>query len=223
MASITSTGLGSGLDINGMVTKLVAAERSAADTRNTTREANDNAKITALGNFKGALSDFKTSLTTLSQTSSFQKITANSSDTSIITASALSVAEVASYQVEVKSTAQSHALASKAYADPTTVVGSGTLTINFGTTDYDTTTKAYNGFTPNANKPSLTLTIDSTNNSLVGIRDAVNKANAGVTASIINDGSGNRLVFKSTDTGLSNSMQIKVTESGGAGLSDLAF
>ncbi len=223
MSTITSTGLGSGLDVSGIVSKLVAAERLAVDTRNTKKEADDNAKITAFGNFKNALSDFKSSLSALSKTSSFQKISSDSSDSTIITASALSVADVASYQMEVKNLAQSHALASKAYVDPTTVVGTGTLTINFGTTTYDANTKVYDGFTQNPAKSSLSLTIDSTNNSLTGIRDAINNANAGVSASVLNDGTGNRLVIKSTDSGVKNSLQIKVTEAGTPGLSDLAF
>ncbi|MDP2903888.1 MAG: flagellar filament capping protein FliD [Methylovulum sp.] len=223
MSTITSTGLGSGLDVSGIVTKLVAAERLAVDTRNTKKEADDNAKITAFGNFKNALSDFKSSLSALSKTSSFQKISSDSSDSTVITASALSVADVASYQMEVKNMAQSHALASAAYADPTAVVGTGSLTINFGTTTYDASTKVYGGFTQNPAKSSLSLTIDSSNNTLTGIRDAINNAKAGVTASVLNDGTGNRLVFKSTDSGVKNSLQIKVTETGAPGLSDLAF
>lgn len=223
MATITSTGLGSGLDVNGIVTKLVAAERQAADTRNNVKEADDNAKITAFGSFKGALSDFQSAISSLKQTSNYQKITADSSDSTAVTASALSVADVASYQLKVKNLAQSHALASMAYADPSTVVGSGTLTINFGTTSYDPDTQIYSGFSQNTAKTSLSLTIDSSNNTLSGIRDAINKANAGVSAAILNDGTGNRLVLKSTDTGVNNSLQIHVTETGAAGLANLAF
>jgi flagellar hook-associated protein 2 len=223
MAAITSTGLGSGLDVNGIVTKLVAAERMSADTRNSKVEATDNAKITAYGTFKGALSDFKATVTSLSQSSNYQNITATSSDTAVVSASALSVADVGDYQLKVNTLAQSHALASKAYTEPTTIVGSGSLTVNFGTTVYDPVTKVYSGFTQSSTKSSLSLTIDSTNNTLVGIRDAINGAKAGVTASILNDGTGNRLVLKSNDTGVSNSIQVQVTEAGGAGLADLAF
>ena len=223
MAAITSTGLGSGLDINGMVTKLVAAERSPSDTRFTKREASDNAKITAFGNFKSALSDFKGSFSALSQSSSFQKISAESTDSTVIKASALSVADIGSYQMEVKSLAQNHVVASAGYADPSSVVGTGTLTINFGTAAYDATTNQYTDFTQNPSKSSLTLTIDSSNNTLTGIRDTINKSNAGVSASILNDGTGNRLILKSTDSGVKNSMQIKVSDAGTSGLSDLAF
>lgn len=223
MATITSTGLGSGLDVNGIVTKLVAAERLTTDTRNNNKEADDNAKITAFGSFKGALSDFKSAISSLSQTSNYQKITAGSSDSAVVTASALSVADVASYQLKVKNLAQSHALASIAYNDPSSVVGSGTLTINFGTTTYDPNTQIYSGFAQNTAKTSLSLTIDSSNNTLSGIRDAINKANAGVSAAILNDGTGNRLVLNSTDTGVNNSLQVKVTETGATGLANLAF
>jgi flagellar hook-associated protein 2 len=223
MAAITSTGLGSGLDVNGIVTKLVAAERMSADTRNSKVEATDNAKITAYGTFKGALSDFKATVTSLSQSSNYQNITATSSDSAVVSASALSVADVGDYQLKVNTLAQSHALASKAYTEATSIVGSGNLTVNFGTTVYDPVTKVYSGFTQSSTKSSLSLTIDSTNNTLVGIRDAINGAKAGVTASILNDGTGNRLILKSNETGLSNSIQVQASEVGGAGLSALAF
>jgi flagellar hook-associated protein 2 len=100
-------------------------------------------------------------------------------------------------------------------------VGTGTITFRFGT--YDGT------FTANPAKAIESVTIDATNNSLQGIRDAVNAADAGVTASIVNDGSGYRLLFKSDDSGEDNSLEVTVTDTGdgnnldNAGLSQLAY
>lgn len=241
MANITSTGLGSGLDINGLVTKLVAAERTPTETRLTKSEATLQAKISSLGNFKSALSTFQSSLSGLANFRNFQKHSATSSDTSLLTASADTNADAANYSVQINQLAQNHSLVSGTFASADTVVGTGTLTIKFGTTDYTDPdaggpqTGTYNGFTQNSDKGTLSLAIDSSNNTVGGIRDAINQANAGVTATLINDGEGYRLVLASNDSGAKNSVQIGVqdddynasTNPGGntdtSGLSVLAF
>jgi flagellar hook-associated protein 2 len=102
-------------------------------------------------------------------------------------------------------------------------VGSGTLTIQYGTYDSNSNT-----FTLNNAKPAQTVTIDPANNTLSGVRDAINAANIGVSATIINDGASNRLVMTSKDTGASSSIKISVSDSDGndldaSGLSQLAF
>jgi len=229
MAGITSTGLGSGIQVSQLVSQLVQAEGTPALTRLARQEADIQARISSLGNFKSALSAFRDSLSTLKSLSSFQKISANSGDATLFTASAEAGADLGSYRIEVKQLAQSHALASKQFTSAADVVGTGTLTIKFGATVYDSGTDTYTSFAQNADKGTLTLTIDSTNNTLTGIRDAINKANAGVTAAIINDGSGYRLVLNSTDSGAKNSLQVAVsgdsagTDTDTDGLSALAF
>jgi flagellar hook-associated protein 2 len=107
-------------------------------------------------------------------------------------------------------------------------VGTGTLTIKFGTTTYDSSNNP-TAFTQNGNKASLTLTVDSSNNTLAGLTLAINQANAGVTAAIVTDNSGSRLVLKSTATGANSSMEISVTNDAdlsntdNLGLSKLAY
>lgn len=227
MTRITSTGLGSGLDIKSLVTGLVSAEGTPATTRLAKQEAKLTTQISSYGNLKSAMSDFQNALSGLSLSSNFQKMSATSSDTATLSVSAFSNADNGSYQIQVNQLAQAQALASKSYASATTVVGTGTLTINFGTTDYTPASgvnpAVYNSFSQNTDKAPLTLTIDSSNNTLVGVRDAINNAKGGVAASIINDGSGSRLVLSPTDAGAKNSLQISVAETGAAGLSDLAF
>ena len=78
------------------------------------------------------------------------------------------------------------------------------LTFEFGT--YDSATPP--DFTVNTAKASKTITIDATNNSLTGLRDAINAANMGVSASIINDGTNSRLSITSADTGARNALRI---------------
>ena len=105
----------------------------------------------------------------------------------------------------------------------TTTLGTGTLTIDIGSWNSD-----YSSFTRNGTAGSQSITIDSTNNTLTGVRDAINSAAAGVTASIVNDGSGNRLVLSSSTTGAANGFRVTTTDADGnntdgAGLSQLAF
>jgi flagellar hook-associated protein 2 len=126
-----------------------------------------------------------------------------------------------SHSVEIQTLAQSQKLKSASFTTTSSSVGSGTLTIQFGT---------YSGgtFTLNPDKAAQSITIPSGNSSLSGIRDAINQANAGISASIVNDGTGNRLVIASQDTGLSNSLKITTTDNDGnntdnTGLSQLVY
>lgn len=232
MAGITSTGLGSGLNISNLVSQLVQAERTPIAARLDRQEAEIQSKISSFGNFKSALSAFRDSLSALKNLSSFQKISGTSSDSGIVSVSAESNADLGNYKIEVKQLAQSHALATGYFASADAVVGTGTLTLKFGTTDYtppaDGVPGSYNGFTQNPDRGTLTLQIDSSNNTLSGIRDAINNAKAGVTAVIVNDGGGARLVLNSSETGAENSLQISVADDDGnstdtSGLSVLSF
>lgn len=228
MTTVTSTGLGSGLDINGIVSKLVAAEQTPVTTRLDRQEAADQAKISALGTFKSALGDFKTAVDAMKNSTTFAKMQATSGDSTVVSANASLNAEAGDYTLNVKQLAQAQGLASKVYANANDVVGSGTLTIKFGTNTFDATTHNPSGFTQNADQGTLSITLDSSNNTLTGVRDAINKAGGGVKASIVNDGTGNRLVLTSASSGAKNGMEITVSDSDGddtdaAGLSALAF
>jgi len=222
MAGITSTGIGSGMNISSLVAQLVQAEQLPAASRLDRQEATIQAKISSIGNFKSSLSSFRDSLAALKNLGTFEKVTATSGDSTLFTASAEKNADLASYKVEVKKLAQAHALASGSYSSADAVIGTGTLTIKFGTTTYDSNSDTYSGFVQNSEKGTLTLSIDNTNNTLTGIRDAINKAKAGVTAAVVNDGSGYRLVLNSTDSGAKNSLQVSAS-GGDGGLSVLAF
>ncbi len=222
MASITSAGIGSGLDVNGLVQQLVAAERAPVENRLNRREALYQAELSAYGTVKSVLSSFQTTMANLASVAEFNKLKTTSSDTTILEASASSSAATGTYSVEISTLAKAQTLASDAFADTTTEIGTGTLTFQFGTYDSGT-------FTANADKAVQTVDIGATDGSLSGIRDAVNNADIGVTASIINDGSGYRLVFNSEDSGADNSLKITVSDStdssdtDDAGLSQLAY
>ena len=224
MPDISSPGLGSGLDVQGIVGRLVAAEGQPATLRLDRKEARYQAELSALGAFKSALSSFQGTLSSLTAVASFRPRTASSSDTDLLTVSATGDAAEATYSVSVEQLAQAQKLASAAFADTTSSVtggNGGTLTFRFGT---------YSGgtFTVNPERATATVTISAANSSLQGIRDAVNEADIGVTASIINDGTGNRLVFVSNYSGAANGLEITVSDDDGndtdnAGLSQFAY
>lgn len=215
MATISSAGIGSGLDINSLVTQLVAAERQPAESRLDRQEGMLQAKLSAFGTFKSALSSFQDALENLTTPSAFQTRSATSGNEQLFTASASSVATAGTYDIMVSKLAQAHSLASATKTATTDTVGTGTITVRFGAWAYDPGTGVPTGFTLNADKAEATITIDGTNNSLQGVRDAINNANIGVTASIINDGTGYRLVTTSKDSGADNAMEITVSSADG--------
>jgi flagellar hook-associated protein 2 len=211
---VSAAGIGSGLDVNGIVEQLMVSERRplAALSR---QELAHTQKLSAFGQLRGALASFQTALKDLGSGSKFQALSATSSDTKVLSASAAGKAIPASYQIEVKQLAQQHKLASAGYASADDIVGSGTLTIQFGT--YDSSS---NSFTANAGKAAKSISIDPANNTLAGVRDAINAANAGITATIVNDGgaAGNRLVLTASDSGAASSLKIGVIDDDGNGL-----
>lgn len=236
MATITAAGIGSGLDINGLLEQIVAAERAPTENRLNVKEANLQAELTAFGTLKGAVSSFQSSLGKLKDPTFFNSNDVSVSNTDVLTASISSVAQEGNYSVEVQTLAQSHALASIAFDSLDDVIGSGTLSFNFGSTDYDPGSSfdagddSYNGFVQNPEYSTASIVIDNTNNTVSGLRDAINSAQIGVSASIVDDGNGYRLLLTSTHTGADNSMQISVDEGGAeagnldtSGLSVLAF
>lgn len=224
MTGLTVSGIVSGLDVNGIIDGLVAAERDPTNTRLDLRELEIDAELSAVGTLKSGLAAFRDAASPLAFATTFQSLNVQSSDSDVIGASASSVAEPGSYQIEASQLAQAHGLASKAFESTTESVGEGTITVRFGTYDADGNT-----FTANAEKTAQSFTIDSSNSSLQGLRDTINAADAGVEANIVNDGSGFRLVLRSEDTGAANSLQITVSgdtdgqDLDDAGLSQLAF
>ena len=226
---LTATGLGSGLDVNGLVSQLVSSERAVSDLQLNRQETKLNSKFSALGSLKSSLGGFKSALSGLNTLSSFDLKTASSSDSSIFTAAANTDAIASSYSIAVSQLATSHSLASSGFADSDeSVIGTGTITIRRGTTDYVPGTDTYNSFSLNPESTAATITIDSNNNTLEGVMTAINDADTGINASIINDGSGFRLLLSSELTGAENSLEISVGDDDGnntdtSGLSRLAF
>lgn len=212
MAGVSSLGLGSGIDIRSIVDGLVAAERQPQEFLLTRQESDIQAKLSSFGIFKSALSDFRASLAGLRDAGKFASLNATTSQSDVISASVSSNADIGHFNLESKQLAQAQSLVTGGFSDANATVGTGQLTIKFGSTDYDADTDTYNSFSQNAEQGTLTLNLDAGNNTLTGLRDAINEADAGVKASIVYDGSAYRMVLASENTGASNSMQITVDD-----------
>jgi len=219
--TLAAPGVGSGLDVNGLVSKLMAVEQQPL-TALATKETGYQTKVSAYGALKSVLSNLQSAMTGLAAPSTFQTMSAALGDSTLATTTAGSTAQAGSYNVTVQALAQSQKLlGTTSFANTTNTLGSGTITLQFGT-------YAAGSFTPNAAKAAKTISIPASSNTLSGVRDAINAAGAGVTASIVNDGTGNRLVVTSNDTGTANALKITVADDDGnnsdaSGLSQLAY
>jgi flagellar hook-associated protein 2 len=230
MAAITSLGVGSGLDLGTLVSGLIEAERAPTENRLNLKQQNITTELSAFGLLRSSLSQFQTSLGGLKSSTAFHAKAINASDSSVFSTSVESFADVGSYSIEVTAMARAQSLATSAataFATVDDVIGSGMLTIQFGTT----TTGPY-AFTPDLARPPQAIDISAANgnNTVSGLRDYINDNDFGVQASVVDDGAnGYRLVFTSEDTGAANSMELTVTTDGdgndtdNAGLSQLAF
>jgi len=203
------------IDVAGIVSSLMTVEQQPI-TRLNNQITSYNAKISALGSVQSALSSFQSAVQGLNSLT-FNTFSATSSNTGVVSATASSIAKPGNYSLNVSQLAQAQNLVVAGQASATTAIGGGsstTLTFDFGTISGGTLTNGKYASASFASNGGATksVTIDSSNNTLGGIRDAINAANIGVTASIINDGSAApyRLVLTSNTTGVANSMKISV-------------
>jgi len=210
---LQASGVGSGIDVAGLVNQLVAAERVPAEQRLKSREKEINSLISAFGKLTSSMSSLQTTLASLKDSSSFQDRIATSGNEAFFTATASTTAAAGAYNVVVNNLADAHTIVSPGAADPdynfaatTDAVGQGTLDIELGTWSGGTFTQT----------STATITIDATNDSLEGMRDAINASGLGVSASIIQDGAEYRLSVSSADTGSTNTIRMTATSETGS-------
>lgn len=199
MANIQFGGLITGLDTNALIAGLVKAESRSIDllSAEKVRYQAQDAVFTSL---IGALGKLRSTAQGLSLSTDFSKKAVTSSNEAVLTATANTSADVGSFTIAVDSLARSQSVQSTSFTSATAAIGTGTLTINVGGAE-------------------TTLTIDGTNNTLTGLKDAINDSNASVSASIINLGAETpdyRLVVQSNDTGVANAVTITSGLSGGS-------
>lgn len=215
MASIQSLGVGSGLDVNSIISQLMAIEQQPIK-RLEMAAAGVKAEISAYGTIKSKLDSLDSAVASLSKAQTWLNTSVNLNGANEFTVTASTDASPVDLDINIQSLAQRQSIATKTFALSSTAVGTGSLEIRLGTWS-----AGFGAFNPqmidDPNNPgnliprSVSITIDAAHQTLSGIRDAINAAGAGVTATILNDSSGARLVVRSDETGEENGFQISVT------------
>lgn len=205
---LTALGAGSGIDTASLVTSLVSATFDPKDAQLKTKEDANTAKISALGTLTSGIDAFATALQNLVAGGTL-KSQPSTSDSSIVTATAQSGANIGSLsaQIEVRQLATARSLYSPSLGASTTAVGLGSLTLTSAAGSYN-------------------IVITSSNNTLAGLATAINAANtgttpSGVTASVVTDSGGSRLIVKGA-TGAANSFSIVANNDADANLTRFA-
>jgi len=222
--SISAAGLGSGLDVNSIVAGLMEVESQPLTLLQNTASSL-NTQVSAFGQLQSLMSGMRDAANALTSLSLWNQTTSSSADASSVAVTTTGGAVAGSYSVSVQKLAASQTISSSAFASADTAVGQGTLTIELGAWGSGADAGS---FTAKAGSPPLTITIGPDDTSLASIRDKINGAGAGVTATIVNDASGARLAIRSSSTGAENGFRITGTETAGdgnpgAGLAALSY
>ena len=201
MASSTITGLGSGLKIDEIVAALTAAEKAPKQTQINTQTQKATTSLSAIGTVKSALDTYRSAIAKLNTATSFNGLAATSSDKAVANITITDGVSTGNYSLEVTQLATASKISTKVYSGASAVINSSgqahTLTIGQGDTTY-----------------SVNIADGAT---LQQARDSINSQlqSKGVTANIVTDASGSRLVFSSTKMGAGTELTL-------GGSSDLA-
>lgn len=197
MPTITSSGA-NGIDVNSLVSQLVAAERAAPAARIAAKESKAQTKLSAYGSLQSAVDSFRQSVTKLNSSDALNARTTGVGKPELLSATATPKAVAGNYRVSVERLAQTHQVASAGYPSSTAAVGEGKLS-----------------FSNDSN--SFSVTIDSSNNTLTGLRDAINAAsgNSSVRATIVRADDGDHLVMTSLQSGEAGELSISASDANG--------
>lgn len=199
---LTANGLGSGLDINGIVSALVNAEKAPKEAQFNVQEGKLNTQISALGALKSAISEFTDKLKPLSDPNTFNGFTSKLSSSDFLKVKTTSDAVAGSYNISVKQLAQSQKLGSAAVADADAAIGAGTLSFSVNGESFDIEVGA---------EDSLKDIVKKINGS---------DSNVGVTATIVNGDAGPQLVLTSDKTGEDNTITVTASADSSSALAD---
>lgn len=218
MATISSPGIGSGLDVQSIVSQLVALEKAPLNQLKT-QATSIQSRISAYGTITSQITALSDAANKLGTASGWNSVLASSSNASAVGVTAASGAPATSLTMEVQQLAKAQSVASGAVASGSGV-GGGTMTIELGSW-------AAGSFTAGSATP-VSVTINPGEDTLTEIAAKINNANAGVSATVLKDASGERLLMRSEDTGAENGFRVLVADADGndsdaSGLSRLAF
>lgn len=195
---ITSLGAGSGIDTKNLVEQLTEIERAPRQQSIDTKKEKYETQISDFGLLRGALDTFQDAADLLSDEETFYSKGASYSDGNALVPTLLTKdAEAGEYSFVVSALAQSQSLSSTTtFSDTADAVGKGELVFTFGDPEKD----------------PVTVTIDDSNNSLTGLKDAINDADFGAQASIVDVGGGTFKLLITAESGLDNALTITANE-----------
>ena len=222
MATISSLGIGSGLDSNSIVSKLVALEKQPL-VQLQAKAKLETTQISAFSKVQSEFSDLATAAAAMLSPTAWSTRAATSSNTSVATITVDPTAQATSFSLDVDQLAAAQSNASAGV--PTgALVGAGTLKIQLGTWS-GTTTKSFAAGTT----PSVSIAVSATD-TVTTLAAKINKANAGVVATSFNDGTQDRLLLRSSNTGEASGFQVLASDvagttpiTDGTGVSRFAF
>lgn len=201
------TAAGGSIDVNGIVSQLMALEREPL-AKLKQQQSGINTKLSSWGKLKSALSELQTATDKLTRQSTWQNNTAKSGNDTSVVATGGSGGARGAHSLVVQQLAQSQAVATRAFGSPDELVGGGILSIQLGSINEAGTT-----FTADGARQTVELTIPA-DATVKDVRDIINRSKAGISASLVNDGSGTRLMISSSETGAKNAFQITATPRG---------
>jgi flagellar hook-associated protein 2 len=200
MATISSTGIGSGLDVKSIVSQLVALEKQPLVNLKS-QAATVQTKISAYGQIQSLISTLSDAAGSLASVTGWNAVSATSSDSTFVSASASGGTSPTSFSVEVSALAKAKSTTSAVVSPSGSAVGAGTLSLTLGS------------------GASVSLTV-SASDTVANVASAINGAGAGVTATVLTDASGDRLLLRSTGTGVAAGFTLAVTADADSNLTD---
>lgn len=202
------TAMGGSLDVNSIVSQLMNVERAPL-AKLQKEQAGINTKLSAWGTVKSALSELQTAAEKLIKQDTWNATTASSSNEDQVQATGGNSkgGATGNHSLVVKQLAQSQTVATRSFANADAVVGGGTLRVQMGTVNEDGTS-----FTADGERKALEITIPE-NATVKDIRDIINRSNSGVSANLINDGNGVRLMLTGS-SGAKNAFEISASGNG---------
>jgi len=225
MATISSIGIGSGIDVDSLLSKLMSLQQQPI-TDIQTRSTSLKTQLSVYGQVKSSLSTLRDAASKLTTPSLWTGVKATSSDSSSVAVSASGTPAAGNLSVSVSQLAAAQSVATGSFANASATVGAGTLTLQLGSWNLDGAQNPTT-FTPKSGSSAVNISINA-DDKLSTVRDKINAANAGVTASIVTDASGARLTITSKTTGENSAFRLQATDGDGndtdaAGLSRLAY
>ncbi len=226
MASISSPGIGSGLDIKSIVSQLVALEKQPL-VQLQTKAVGIQAKLSAFGQIQSQISNLSDQVTKLASTTGWSSMALTSTNNAAISGTASDSAAVTSFSMEVSQLAREQSVGSSSFIKDSPM-GGGSLSIRLGRWTGTGFTSDPGGptFAPGS-AAAVNISVSATD-TLTQIASKINSANAGVSATVLRDSSGERLLMRSSDTGEISGFRVQVTDddtfnNDASNLSRLAF